>query len=488
MKTDRTIAEGPFEPTWESLRTYVCPDWFRDAKFGIWSHWGPQSVPMFGDWYARMMYMEGTDRYLHHWRVYGHPSVHGYKDIVKLWKAERFDPEELMDLYVAAGARYFCAQAVHHDNFDNWNSTHHRWNAVQVGPKKDIVGLWAQAARRRDLPFGVTEHLGATFTWWMPNKGADKAGPYAGVPYDGTDPEFEDLYLPNRDAAETPKHMWDVHPWLTDNAWWHEQWFARVKDVIDQHQPDLLYSDCPDVPFGEVGLSAIAHLYNLSTARHGENRAVYTQKNTDPDVFRVGVLDVERGVRKEAEERPWQTDTCLGGWFYDVRQVYKTARHVVEMLVDIAAKNGSLLLNVPQLPDGTLDDECRFIVEGIGQWMDVNAEGMYDTRPWRVAVEGPTGQEGGAFKEDQIEWTPQDFRFTAKGDAVYAFQMAHSGDGRARIAALASGVAGKVTGVDLLGAAAHLSFSQDADGLQIVGLPERPVGEGPQCFRVRLGE
>ena len=169
MNKWENIQQGPFEPTWESLRRFECPDWFRDCKFGVWSHWGPQSVPMYGDWYARNMYREGTDQYLHHWRVYGHPSKNGWKDVVQLWKAERFDPEGLMQLYVDAGARYFCAQAAHHDNFDNWDSAHNRWNAVRVGPQKDIVGLWQSAARKFGLPFGVSEHLGATFSWWSHN-------------------------------------------------------------------------------------------------------------------------------------------------------------------------------------------------------------------------------------------------------------------------------------------------------------------------------
>ncbi|HEX6971403.1 MAG TPA: alpha-L-fucosidase, partial [Limnochordia bacterium] len=176
------IQEGPFEPTWESLRTFECPAWFRDAKFGIWAHWGPQCVPMVGDWYARKMYEPQDAIYHHHWRTYGHPSRFGYKDILRMWKAERFDPEGLMDLYAAAGAKYFVAQACHHDNFDNWDSRHHRWNAVRMGPQKDIVGLWRAAAERRGLRFGVSEHLGAGFSWSRANKGSDADGPYAGIP------------------------------------------------------------------------------------------------------------------------------------------------------------------------------------------------------------------------------------------------------------------------------------------------------------------
>ena len=238
-----SILTGPFSPTWESLREYECPQWFGDAKFGIWAHWGPQCVPMCGDWYARRLYQPTDSAYHHHWRTYGHPSEFGYKDIVKLWRAERFDPEGLMDLYVAAGARYFVGQAVHHDNFDNWDSRHNPWNSVRVGPKANITALWQEAARKRGLPFGLSEHLGACFSWMRFSKGRDADGPYAGVPYDGNDPEFEDRYLPNQGEPDQ---------WYTSNPFWHERWFLRIQDVIDQHEPDLLYSD-GGVPFGEWG-------------------------------------------------------------------------------------------------------------------------------------------------------------------------------------------------------------------------------------------
>jgi len=474
------IEKGPFKPTWDSLRTFACPDWFRDAKLGIWAHWGPQCVPMFGDWYARRMYIEGDDQYLHHWRVYGHPSKTGYRDIVKLWKAERFDPESLMDLYVEAGAKYFVAQAVHHDNFDNWNSRHNRWNAKKMGPKKDIVGLWHEAARKRGLPFGLTEHLGATFSWFSVNKGADKTGPYAGVPYDGNDPAYEDYYLPNRD-----EFLNENRPWLTANSWWHERWFKRIKDLIDQHQPDLLYSDS-GVPFDEVGLRIIAHLYNTSAKLNdGVNRAVYNQKDRNPEVYRVGVLDIERGGEKDIAEHPWQTDTCVGGWFYDVRQRYKTPKHVIEMLVDIVSKNGNLLLNFTQQPNGTLDDECRYILKCMGAWIKVNGESIYSTRPWKVAGEGPTTGEGGPFKEEPLNWTAEDFRFTAKGDKVYAFQLKWPENGKALIKAFARSDAPKVAEVALLGLEGRLKFSQETDGLHIA-MPEKQAGDFTHCLRLSL--
>jgi alpha-L-fucosidase len=260
--SDMTTATEAFEPTWESLRQFTCPEWFRDAKLGIWSHWGPQSVPMYGDWYAQHLYVEGSDQYRYHLRQYGHPSQVGYKDIVQRWKAERFDPEALMDRYVAAGAKYFVAQAAHHDNFHNWHSHHHRWNAVEIGPHKDIVGLWQHAARSHGLRFGLSEHIGASFSWSTVNKGADTTGAWAGVPYDGNDPRYEDLYLPNRGAKGWKEE------WYTSNPWWHEKWLVYVQELIEQYQPDLLYSD-GTLPFDGTGLRAIAHLYNASALRHG---------------------------------------------------------------------------------------------------------------------------------------------------------------------------------------------------------------------------
>ena len=212
-----------FEATFESLSGYKCPEWFRDAKFGIWSHWGPQSVPMYGDWYARNMYIEGSQQYLYHIRHYGHPSKFGYKDLVKLWHAENFDPEGLMDLYYKSGARYFMSQATHHDNFFNYDSKVNRFNSVNFGPHKDICGLWKKAADKRGMPFGMSEHLGASFAWWTVNKLSDTEGPYAGVPYDGNDPENRDFYHDNYEYIDAVKDNRSRMPvWYTKNRKYHE--------------------------------------------------------------------------------------------------------------------------------------------------------------------------------------------------------------------------------------------------------------------------
>jgi alpha-L-fucosidase len=475
---DLTIAQGPFEPTWESLRRFECPAWFRDAKFGIWSHWGPQSVPMYGDWYARHMYVEGSEQYRYHIRKYGHPSLFGYKDIIPLWKAEKFDPDALMDLYVEAGARYFVAQAAHHDNFHNWNSTHHRWNSVKMGPRKDIIALWQEAAQKRSLPFGFSEHMGATFSWYVPNKGADKEGPFAGVPYDGSDPAYEDLYLPNRGA----KGLEDGE-WYTSNPWWHKRWFLYVKELIDLYHPDLLYSD-GGVPFGQYGLNIVAHLYNASAKRHdGTNQAVYTQKDQNIEVLSVGVFDIERSQRPEIFPYVWQTDTSTGDWFYNLRDYYKSAKLVVEMLVDIASKNGNLLLNIPQRPDGTLDDESTYLLKQMGRWIKVNGEGIYGSRPWRTAGEGPSHVIIEAFREETVGWTAQDFRFTTRDGKIYAFLMKWPETGTVAIRSLAQGQAPSVAAVNLLGHVEPLRFDQEAGGL-VVTLPALKPCDFAQCLRI----
>jgi len=475
---DLRIADGPFSPTWDSLRQFQCPDWFRDAKLAFWSHWGPQSVPMFGDWYARHMYVEGHDQYRHHWRVYGHPSQFGYKDIVPLWKAEKFDPEGLMQLFVDAGAKYFVGQAMHHDNFDNFDSEHNPWNSVNIGPKRDITGLWREAARKHGLPFGLSEHLGASFNWFESNKGADKTGPYAGVPYDGRNPEFSDLYYKNEGYPLQDGDAWN---WYTTNEEFHRHWFARIKDVVDKYQPDLLYSD-GGVPFGDIGLRIVAHLYNTSAAVHGVNRAVYNQKDTDPNVYTIGVLDIERGQRDDIAEHPWQTDTSVGDWFYNVKDVYKTPTQVLETLVDIVSKNGNLVLNIPQRPDGTLDDECDYLLRHMAKWMKGNDEGIFGSRPYDVAGEGSAAAEGGAFKEGAVAWTPEDFRFTRKGETVYAYQMRLPENGQSVIRTLASGKARPVAGVRLLGHG-DVAFEQTAEGLKIT-LPDVTPVAGPVGFAV----
>jgi len=479
------IAQGPFQPTDESLATYQCPEWFRDAKFGIWSHWGPQAVPRQGDWYARKVYQNTIyDRKTglptgkqdpanaHHVKNYGHPSKFGYKDIIPLWKAERLDVDQLMTLYKKAGARYFVSMGTHHDNFFLWKSKLHRWNSVNMGPKKDIVGLWQQAAKKEGLKFGVSEHLGASFTWFRTAHGADEAGPMKGVPYDGNDPHYADLYHRPRAEGDTG--------WLTNNPDDQRQWLASIKELVDAYHPDLLYSDS-SMPFGDVGRSLIAHFYNQGAAGLGDKTTVVY--NCKQDARGKWVRDIERGVAEGIRPEPWQTDTSIGDWYYRTRQKYMKSGEVVRMLVDIVSKNGNLLLNVVQTPEGDLEPDVLAILDGIAGWIAINGEGIYETRPWKVFGEGPSitrmtekGHFGGLKDVPATPYTPEDYRFTTSkdGKTLYAFCFAEPGQ-EFRVTSLGgkSDLPGKAIGsVEILGHSGKLDWRQELDALVVT----KPAG------------
>jgi alpha-L-fucosidase len=373
------------------------------------------------------MYIEGSRQYQYHVEHYGHPSKFGYKDIIPLWKAENWDPHALIRRYKKAGANYFVALGCHHDNFACWHSKNHRWNSPNMGPKKDIAGLWRKAALQEGLRFGVTEHLAWSWSWFNVNKGADKTGPYAGMPYDGNDPRYQDLY-------HEPHEENGAHYPLHAPEFWKMRWYERIRDLVHQHHPDLLFTD-GGIPFGEYGLRQVANFYNDNMTRHGGKlEAVYILKNVKhgqgPGYYGeyregVGVLDLERGVVERTRSDPWQCDTSVGDWFYREDVPYRTVESVIYMLADVVSKNGNMLLNFQLQPDGTLDPEADRILENFTKWMAVNGEAIYATRPWKVHGEGPnTIIKAGELQEHTMKpFTARDFRFTTKGDALYAFRL-----------------------------------------------------------------
>jgi alpha-L-fucosidase len=471
------ILVGPFAATRTSLKTYTIPAWFPDAKFGIWAHWGPQSAIGDGDWYARNMYIQGSPQYEYHRKRFGHPSKFGYKDAIPLFTAERWDPDHLMDLYVKAGAKYFFSMGVHHDNFDMWNSKYHpHWNAVDMGPKKDIVGLWAQAARKRGLRFGVSEHLSNSFDWFATSHASDTTGDMAGIPYDGADPRFFSLYHDYTD--EPADFIKKARPMgLVAPDAWKREYFSRIKDLVDQYHPDLLYTD-GGIPFDEYGLSLVAEEYDVSAKEHaGEVESVYNSKTMEDCTVGTCVLDRERGVLDDIWPNPWQTDTCIGDWHYKEGYDYKSPKKIIDLLVDIVSKNGNLLLNFPLPASGELDAREQQILQTITDWMSVNGDAIHATRPWKIYGEGPStkvlvGQE--KFNEKlKPDLTTQDIRFTTKGKALYAFIMGWPGK-EALIPSLASTSAqapGMIANVRMLGYGDNLKFVQDPTGLRI-SLPD----------------
>ena len=496
------VAEGSFEGTRMSLRAYEIPEWFRDAKFGIWAHWGPQSAVEAGDWYARNMYIEGSRQYAHHLKTYGHPSKFGFKDTIPAWKAERFDPDHLMGLYKKAGAKYFMTMGVHHDNFDLWNSQHNRWNAVNMGPKKDIVGMWKQAAQKHGLRFAVSDHLWISYKWFSSSKGSDPSGPFAGVPYDGADPKNFEYYGRCEEVLSNDGDLdWNEN---TIPEVWKRHWFDRMKDLVDHYQPDLLYCD-GQLPFEEYGLNLAAHLYNQNAAIHGgKTQAVYTSKRALDSAKgkAICVFDVERGVVGDIWPLAWQTDTCIGDWHYNRDMIghYKTPKMVIDMLVDIVSKNGNLMLNIPLPASGMPDPDELAVLDGITKWMAVNGEGIYGTRPWKRFGETSAGVGGGgsggagaagsgggsgggsasggeSFNESKRkDLTAADIRFMTKGGALFVYFMGWPDGGSVKIGALGS-AARSVGGVELLGYG-KVEFRQGVDGLTVALPGVKPCEHG----------
>jgi len=512
------FAPGPFAPTWDSLIAgYQAPDWFRDGKFGIWAHWSAQCVPEFGDWYARSMYIQGDPKYDHHLKRYGHPCDVGFMEMNHLWKAQRWDPDRLVGLYKKAGAKYFVSLANHHDNFDNYESSHHGWNSTRVGPMKDIVGTWAKAARAHGLRFGVSNHSAHAWHWFQTAYAYDQEGPRRAERYDafrltkadgvgtwweGLDPQ--DLYagrhlvMPDGVGSILEANVWRDQNDMT----WDErippgdpgyavQWSLRCRELIDKYRPDLVYFDNYGLPLEQAGLDMAAHFYNASLRWHGGRQEAVLNAKRLPPHRRFGLVeDVERGGRGDIDNAPWQTDTCIGRWHYDRTLYdahgYKTAKAVIGELCDIVSKNGNLLLSIPIRADGTHDDQEEAFLEEMGAWMAVNGEAIYGARPWRTFGEGPNNNGGGDFDENTHRaYTGQDFRFTTKDGALYALSLGWPNGGVARLTTLAQSSAigrGRVEAVMLLGSGS-LAFRRTDQALE-VSLPEGSRGAPVRVLKI----
>jgi alpha-L-fucosidase len=495
---------GPAAATdWSALAAgFRVPDWFRDAKFGIWAHWGPQCVPEAGDWYGRLMYVQDQPHYHHHLRTYGHPSETGFLDLIGRWRAEHWDPAALVARYRRAGARYFMAMACHHDNFDNFDSAHHPWNATRVGPRRDLIGGWARAARAAGLRFGVSNHSSHAWHWWQTAYGYDAEGPQRGRRYDafhlrtrdgrgkwwqGLDPQAlytGPSFVPpdgiDSIAAMNAWHHTRDGQWLEDvppaQAGFARNWLARQMDLVEKYRPDMVYLDDSGLPFGDIGVRAVAHFYERNRRRNGGAlEGVLTTKRLGPAQRASVVEDVERGFVDAIRPEPWQTCTCIGGWHYDrglyERGGYKPAKHVIQRLADIVSKNGNLLLSIPVRGNGAIDDREIEILDGLERWFAVNGAAIYGTRPWHLFGEGPTRPPSGELNEQSAApFTSADIRFTHRPGALYAILLDWP-EGEVAIASLA-GMA--VERVELLGGG-PLPFRTGANALR-VSLP-RP-GEG----------
>ena len=511
----RVSAQAPVAADWQSFVTsYRVPDWFRDAKFGLWSHWGPQCVPEHGDWYGRQMYIQGNPFYRHHVATYGHPTQFGFIEFIGRWRAEVFEPQRLARLFRRAGARYLMSMANHHDNFDNFDSAHHEWNALRVGPRRDLVGAWAQAARAEGLKFGVSNHSSHAWHWWQTAYGYDAEGPLRGRRYDafrlrksdgvgtwweGLDPQ--ELYTgpafvpPDGIDSIAAMNAWhDARDgqWLEHapphNPAFVRKWLLRQIDLVEKYRPDIVYLDNYRLPFGRTGLEAVAHYYNQSLAWHGALDVVITAKRLSHFQRRGIVEDVERGFLDGINPVPWQTSTCIGQWHYDrglyERRGYKPAKEVVQRLADVVAKNGNLLLSIPQRGDGSIDELEEQILEDLARWIAMNGDAIYGTRPWHRFGEGPTQLAAGFQNEGQgLHFTGADIRFTTKAGALNAIFLDWP-EAEATIASLGTSAlpGARVEQVRLLGGPV-LDFTRDGRGLHF-RLPRPAAGAFVPAARI----
>lgn len=514
------MMQGKFTPTWESLQTYEVPEWFRNAKFGIWAHWGPQCVEGSGDWMARSLYMEGTREYKYHVENYGHPSEFGFKDILPLFKAENWNPDSLVAYYKQIGAQYFFALGNHHDNYDLWDSKYQRWNSVNIGPHKDILAGWAAAAQKHGLPFGVSLHADHAWSWYEPSQRYDRQGDKMGIPYDGTltkedgkgkwwegyDPQ--ELYAQNHPMSKGSWADGMIHrQWAWGNGVciptqeFVSNFYDRTLDVINRYNPDLLYFDVTGVPFypiSDAGLKIATHFYNHNLSIHGEKKfsAVMFGKiltDTQRDAL---VWDVEKGSPNQIYEEPWQSCSCLGGWHYNTsiyeKNRYKSAADVVKLLIDIVSKNGNLLLSVPLRADGTFDEKEKAILDEFGDWMIVNKEAIFNTRPWKIFGEGPIADSdikinAQGFNEGAYtKATSSEIRFTQTKKHLYATVLAWPKEEYVIIKSLAKGnklYPQNIKRVELLGHG-NVSFKQTHEGL-IITLPAEQTNKIAPVFKIK---
>lgn len=513
MILDIPIADGPFEPTWESIeKNYPGePAWLREAKFGIWVHFGPQSAGESGDWYARHLYKPNHVAYKNHLNRYGHPSEEGYKEVLRDWNPTKLDPATLTDIYKDAGARFLMIQGVHHDNYDLWNSKYHPWNSVNMGPKRDLIDEWAKACRAQGMRFGVTFHHEYTWWWWQTAFGADVDGDKSSVPYDGNltltdgkgkwwegyDPRILygiDLreYKGVKDAANSP---WSPPPagifsnHLDYAKWYTTQWALRMMDVVEHYDPDFIYTDgTVQGPFtGEgtgTGIKAnampvvMADYYNRTLQKRGEVNTfsiVKFRHNTN------GTVNTEEfGVPADIKtDQPWIAEAPVGDWFYAPDFTYD-AGMMIHYIIEAIARDGNAALCISILPDGSLDEGSIAMLKKVGEWMRQNGEAVYGSHAWKIPGEGemvngklkmlPGGKLG--RHHANFKFSTQDFRFTVgENGSLYAFCMTIPEPGstvKIKSLGIDANYLGKsVKSVKLLGYDGKLKWKQETDGLLI---------------------
>lgn len=526
VKMDFPMATGPFEPTWNSISQnyHVYPDWLREAKFGIWVHFGPQASGVSGDWYARRMYLEGQPAYNNHIRDFGHPTETGYKEVLRDWNPVKLDPAWYVKLYHNAGARFLFIQGVHHDNFDLWDSKYQPWNSVNIGPKRDLLGEWAKAIKQANMHYGVTFHHEYTWWWWESAFRNDSIGPKGGIPYDGKltladgkgkwwegyDPRLlyginlREYVGVNKYKSTPPKGIFTRH--LDYAHWYATNWALRILDVIGKYDPDFIYTDGNDTqPFSgyktgtgykcDAAQRVIASYYNRTLMTHGKVD-VFSIVKFHPAGGNGIVTTFEGRYPKDIKtDQAWIGENAVGDWYWAPDFIYSSDA-VIRFLLECISRDGCYAVNIPMRPDGSLENSCIQMLQEIGNWMKINGEGIYGSKAWVKLGEGkddklkmlPMGQIGKA--QADFVFSQDDFRFTVGKDGnLYAFCMTVPPAGaQLTIKSLGSkqGLLDKsILSVTMLGCNEKLTWQQEATALHITCPASMPY-KTAICFKIKL--
>jgi alpha-L-fucosidase len=479
--------KGPFSADWASLQHFQCPDWFRDAKFGIYYHWGIYSVPAFAtEWYPHWMYRPGRPEYEHHVKTYGPLDKFGYKDFIPMFTAEHWDPDAWVSLFIEAGAKYMGPAAEHSDGFSTWNSDLNPWNAYKMGPKRDLVGEMAAAVRRRGMKFLATFHHHWLWGWYeSPQTSADIYQPKNAEFYWPT-PYIEGPVDSGRGAFNY------AHPSPPPSPRFNNIWRDKVIEVVDRYDPDLIYFDGRACIIPEIyQQQMLAYFYNKAAEQKRD--VVMTFKHQDfPKGVGVHAFEVDQLPKDQLSKissDPWQTDGNMdwsGAWSYSRTPDFKSATWLIHQLIDLVSKNSNFLLDVGPRPDGTIPEQMQERLRAIGAWLRVNGEAIYGTRPWTTFGEGPTGiNEGSAIPKHSPDFTERDIRFTAKNNNLYIIAMGWPG-ASIRVRSVTAGTrlpGGQIHRISMLGSPDALKWHLDDQGLTIQMPKDKPCDH---AFSFRL--
>lgn len=482
---DETISNGTYKDDWHSLSNHKTPDWYYKAKFGIFIHWGIYSVPAFAcEWYSRTMYDPNHAEYEFHRKNYGDQKDFGYKDFIPMFKGEKFDADEWVSLFEEAGAKYVMPVCEHHDGFAMYETEFNRWNAVDMGPHKDIAGEIRKACEEHGLEFCASSHRAEHYFFMNMGRAFES---------DVTNDEYRDFYgpavlCPELYSDELHRTTADTFSPVRPTEEWLEDWLVRTCEIIDKYKPSILYFDwwIHNAAFKPYLKKLCAYYYNRAQEWGKEVTINYKHEAFPPS---VATFDIERGALTGISPIPWQTDTAIGkkSWGYTKDNEFKTARQLICDLIDIVSKNGMLLLNIGPKADGAITEEETVILREIGQWMSVNGEGIYETKPWRKFGEGKVNNSEGFFQDNEEKaFTAEDFRFTYKNGYLYAFCMSPDSE---NIGIKSLAIQGNhdflVGDVEVLGDYEIVQTNRNREGFYL-SLNKKPVDNKPVCIKIEI--